>query len=503
MSPRQRQILDRLLWLVALLLATVFTVRALLRADQSWDTWMYHLPFAARLWGIVPADMFTMPPYLEDRYEGVPLLGEWLQGLLWRVTGRPETANLIGLASLFLYLGFLWRHLRVPWHLALVGLAAVPLVHIHATTAYVDLPSNLAFSVLVLMTYLLYTRPDYATRGNIVLMLAMAAFAANVKFQLVPLTPIPLVLAGARVAWLARSRWRESLRTVGGAPGAALGLTLALAVIFAVPIKNLVLHANPVYPLQMRVLGVTLHGPEALPGEKEMASIHFVPVYLEDAPGPQRWLYSLFEVGIRPYADPQRWSVDQFMPHGSTGTMMGGYSAAYVAFHLALLAYLVARLRSREAWTAAALMLLASLAVSAVPQSHELRYSLFWMIVLVSLNLYLLARLEAAGATRAAGVGVVGLVMLAALLLTVGVTRAQYLDPRPYPVSRLVDVKVDKTIIAKVRDGDRVCFSHEPWTFLYSAHFHPPLRYTLKETGREDDCGPDRRFLGAAKFGPN
>jgi len=33
-------------------------------------------------------------------------------------------------------------------------------------------------------------------------------------------------------------------------------------------------------------------------------------------------------------------------------------------------------------------------------------------------------------------------------------------------------------------------------TFLYSAHFHPPLRYTLKETGREDDCGPDRRFLG-------
>jgi hypothetical protein len=503
MAPRGGPLVDRALQAVALTVGALVVARAVLRVDHSWDTWMYHLPFAGRMWGILPAADHVMPPYLEDRYQGVPLLGEWLQGLLWWVTGRPEAINVLGLASLLLYLWFLRRYLQVPGYLAFVGLAAIPLVQIHATTGYVDLPSNLAFSVVVLLTYLLYTREGTATRGNVALLLGAAALGANIKFQLVPLTPIVLAFAAARLAWLARGRWAAALREAGGAARLGPALALALAVVFAVPIKNLVLHGNPVYPLQMRVLGVTLEGPEALPAEKEMESIRFVPVYLADAPGPKRWLYSLFEVGIRPYTDPRRWTVDQFMPHGSTGTMMGGYSAPYVALHLALLAYLAWRLRSREARAALAVMLIASLSVSAVPQSHELRYSLFWMVVLVSLNLHLLGRLEATAAGGLVSRRGFGLALLAGLALTVGVSRGQYLDPRPYPLERLIDVKVDKSILAKIHDGDRVCFSHEPWTVLYTAHFHPPLRYSMKETGREDDCGPDRRFLGLAKFGPD
>lgn len=494
---------DLCLRLTALAVGGLLAARAVLRVDPSWDTWMYHLPFAGRLWGIVSPGEHILPAYLEDRYRGVPLLGEWVQGLLWWVTGRPEAANLFALASLFLYVGFLARHLRIPWHLGLVALAAVPLVLIHATTGYVDLPASVAFSVLVLMTYLLFTREGFATRGNLLLMFLAAALAANVKFQLVPLTPVVLAFGAVRLAWLARGRREEVLREAGGGPRLVLVVGLALAVVFAVPLKNLALHGNPVYPLQMRVLGITLEGPEVLPAEKEMASIHFVPVYLEDAPAPQRWLYSLLEVGVRPYSDPKRWSVDQFMPHGSTGTMMGGYSAPYVVLNLALLAYLVARLRTREAWAAAVLMGVASAAVSAMPQSHELRYTLFWMLVLVSLNLHLAGRLQERGDTGVVTLRTVGLGALAALALTVAVTRGQYLDPRPYPLERLVEAKVDRAIMAKIRDGDRVCFSHEPWTLLYTAPFHRPLRYSLKETGREDDCGPGRHFLGLAKFGPD
>jgi hypothetical protein len=503
MTRASGSLADLPLRLAALALAGLFTGRALLRVDQSWDTWMYHLPFAARLWGIVPAELHQMPPYLEDRYRGVPLLGEWLQGLLWWAAGRPETASLLGLASLFLFLGFLRRYLQVPWALALVALAAVPLVQVHATTGYVDLPANLAFSVVVLLTYRLYVGQALPARRDLLLLVLAAAFAANVKFQLVPLIPVALGLAAGRIAWLARGRWRAALAEAGGAGRIGLGAVLALALIFYVPLKNLAVHGNPVYPLAMRVAGLTLEGPEALPAEKEMASIRFVPVYLEETPGPQRWVYSLFEVGIRPYTDPKRWTVDQFMPHGSTGTMMGGYSAPYVVFHLALLAYLAWRLGGREAWAALATMAVASLAVAGVPQSHELRYTLFWMVTLVSLNLYLLGRLEASGAAGSVSRRGVGVALLAALALTVAVTRGQYLDPRPYPVERLVDVKVDKQILARIRDGDRVCFSHEPWTFLYTAHFHPPLRYSLQETGREDDCKDGRRFLGLAKFGPD
>lgn len=503
MTPAPSRKVERLLQGTALAVLALWVVRALFRVDQSWDTWMYHLPFAARLWGVVPEAAFGMPAYLEDRYDGVPLLGEWVQGLLLWATGRPETASLPALASLGLFVAFLRVYFQVPWHLGLIALAAIPLVHIHATAGYVDLPSNLAFAVLVLMTYLLYVRPGFATRRRLLLMGLAAALAGNIKFQLVPLLPIPLALAGARLLWLARADRPGTLARDGGPRRLAAGTAVALALVFAVPLKNLVVHGNPVYPIQMRVLGVTLEGPEVLPAEKAMASIRFVPVYLEEAPSAQRWLYSLFEVGVRPFSDPWRWTVDQFMPHGSTGTMMGGFSAPYVVFSLLLLGYLVLRLRSREAWVAAAVMLLASPVVAVVPQSHELRYTVFWMIVLVSLNLYLVGRLEASAGRRSwVNRGSVGVAALAALALTVAVSRGAYLDPRPYPVERLVDVKVDKTILAKIADGDRVCFSHEPWTFLYSSYFHPPLHYALRERSRAEDCG-GYRHLGLAKFGPD
>jgi hypothetical protein len=498
-GPLPGRIAEGLVQLAALGLAILLGLRALLRVDQSWDTWMYHLPFAARLWGIVPADAYVLPGYLEDRYQGVPLLGEWVQGLLWWLTGHPEATSLPGLASLFLFVWFLKRQLQIPPYLGLVGLAAIPLVLIHATTAYVDLPSNLAFAVLVLMTYLMYVRPGFPTRGHLLLMVLAAALAANIKFQLVPLLPLVLVFVAGRLLWLARGRVGATLTAAGGALRLAVVTGLALAVMFAVPLKNLVLHGNPVYPIEMHVLGVTLPGPEVLPSAKEMPSLHFVPTYLEHAPGPQRWLYSLLEVGLRPLSDPKRWTVDQFMPHGSSGTMMGGYSVAYVVFNLLLLVYLVWRLRSPEARGAAAVMLATSGVVALVPQSHELRYTLFWMVVLVSLNLYLLGQLGATGAARYVNRRSVGLAMLAALALTVAVTRGQYIDPTPYPVSRLVDVKVDRAIMAKVGEGDRVCFSHEPWTFLYTSYFHPPLRYSLKER----DCSGGYRSLGLAKFGPD
>ncbi len=502
MTRPPRRVVDALLPVAALATLSLWTARALLRVDQSWDTWMYHLPFAARLWGVVPEAEFGMPGYLEDRYDGVPLLGEWIQGLLLWASGQPETAALPALASLVLFVGFLRAFLQVPWALGLVALAAIPLVHVHATTGYVDLPSNLAFAALVLMTYLLYVRPGFGTRRHLLLMGLLAALAGNIKFQLVPLLPIPLALAGARLIWLARGDLGGALARAGGPVRVAAATALGLALVFAVPLKNLVVHGNPVYPIQMHVLGLTLEGPEVLPAEKAMASIRFVPVHLEDAPSAQRWLLSLVEAGVRPLTDPRRWTVDQFMPHGATGTMMGGYSAPYVVFSLLLLAYLVLRLRSREAWGALTVMLLASPVVAVVPQSHELRYTMFWMVVLVSLNLYLVGRLEASAPRSGVNSRSVGLASLAALALTVAVSRGAYLDPRPYPVERLVDQKVDRTILAKITDGDHVCFSHEPWTFLYSSYFHPPRHYALRERSRAEDCG-GYRHLGLAKFGPD
>ena len=58
----------------ALLFASAF-VTAVHDASQAWDVGYYHLPFAARLAGILPADSFVFHPANVARFEGFTLLG--------------------------------------------------------------------------------------------------------------------------------------------------------------------------------------------------------------------------------------------------------------------------------------------------------------------------------------------------------------------------------------------------------------------------------------------
>jgi hypothetical protein len=60
----------------------LLAVRAVAHGDDSWDTWAYHLPFAARLWDIVPRSSFEMDGHLEVLFRAYPVGVEWLQGAL-------------------------------------------------------------------------------------------------------------------------------------------------------------------------------------------------------------------------------------------------------------------------------------------------------------------------------------------------------------------------------------------------------------------------------------
>ena len=86
-------------WLALLLLASML-VTALHDVSQAWDVGYYHLPFAGRLAGLLPESEYVFSSANSARYRGFPLLAELLQGLCWRVTGRPETTNLVAFASL-------------------------------------------------------------------------------------------------------------------------------------------------------------------------------------------------------------------------------------------------------------------------------------------------------------------------------------------------------------------------------------------------------------------
>ena len=261
-APR---VLDALLRAAAALVVLSMFATALHDVSQAWDSGYYHLPFAARLAGILPPSVFVFHPANAARFDGFPLLGERLQGLLWRVTGRPECANLVALASVPLLAWFLRRRFAVDLHLTVLALFAVPLVHTHATSAYVDLPANAALAVVVLLAIDAFARPAPATPGRertLLLAGTCAAIAANMKALLHPLVALGVVLLVARVLPWIVSDLRASQTLSSRAPH-ALGDRRRPADPLCDPLANLVTHGNPYYPLRMSVLGHALPGTEA------------------------------------------------------------------------------------------------------------------------------------------------------------------------------------------------------------------------------------------------
>jgi hypothetical protein len=168
---------------------------------------------------------------------------------------------------------------------------------------------------------------------------------------------------------------------------------------------------------------------------------------------------------------------------------MGGFFGAYVVFHLAWLGFRVAKDRSRRARVAGLGFVALTLLVAHLPQSHELRYYLAWMIVLVSLNVWLACDGDAPEARPA----VLGLACAAFLGVVLFVTRATYVYPSGITFAEHLRDKVDPAVLAGIQDGDRVCLRREPTTFLYAARFHG-RRYVVQEAESPAECG-DARWL--------
>ena len=459
---RASNIVDRSLTVLAWALMLSMLAAALHDVSMAWDVWYYHLPFAARIWGIVPAHDFAYDPMNQARFDGFPLLGEAMQGLLWRITGRPESANLVALASVPLFAWFMKKRFSVPMPHTMLALLAVPLVQIHATCCYVDLPANVAASVLVMLAIAAHATRDRPRNGELALALVVAAIAANTKALLHPIVLAALVAIGARVP-----RWRT--RAI---------LALALPVVFFTPLKNLIVHHNPYYPVAMSVFG------HALPGPDDPYSSS--PAWLEHAPRPLRFVCSIFEIGSRPIGDSKRWTVDQWTPPDERGYRMGGFFGAYVALLLAMFAWRVARGWRDRAVRAAAIGFGALTAiVSVLPQSHELRYYMCFVIVLAAIDVWLATRSSANEAPRAPWTAIA---CSAALVVVLVATRGAYAYPSGESFADLVRAEVDARAISSVRDGAHVCVRHAPWNFLWAARFHAPKSYTVTEAVTPDEC---------------
>ena len=468
-----KTVFDWLLRLFALMVLALMLARALQCASGSYDVWYYHMPFATRLAGIVPPSVFHFYPEDAERFKGFPLLGEAIQGALWRISGHAEAANLLAFSSIPLFALFLARRFAVPWHVSVLSLLAIPIAHTHSVDSHVDLPAGAATAALLLITIQAFAAVEPPSIGSLVLAALAAIFAMNTKLVVGPVVLLGVGLLGLRIFLLSR-RLAEPLRRRYRLVLA--GWILILPVVFATPLKNAVLYGNPIYPLQLTILGHKLHGPE----------IEYVanPVWLENAPRPVRFAASVLEVKNLPFSDPERWNVGQWAPLTHPAYRMGGFFNAYVILQLGALGLRLFRERSREVRVAAGAFGLVTLITSILPQSHEARYYMYWMLLLVAINLWLACR---AGVTalRSRGLGAMlgarGLGAMAALALcaVLLVTRGAYASPKGTSFSELIRAHVDSKLVAEIHDGETVCVMHEPWNLLWSAPFHPPLQYVI------------------------
>jgi hypothetical protein len=461
---RVQETFDIALRVLACVLLGSLAVAAWHDVSKAWDVWYYHLPFAGRLVGLVPASSFTFGHANQARYDGFPLFGELVQGLLWRITGRPECASFFALAALPGLAWFLKRTFDVPPHLSVLAFVAIPLVQIHATAGYVDLPANACVTMLALLAYrqLVLRRPP--TMRVMLGASALAIAAANTKFQLVP-----VVLAAATVLIA------TALRRDGKRRARLLVIALALPLVFATPLKNVARHGNPVWPVELHLLGTSLPHAEGAYSSS--------PDWLEHVPRPVRWGASVLELGLHPIAGHARWSIDQWTPPSEPGYRMGGFFGAYVVVNLAALLLAAFVRRTREARVAAMFAGGATVVASVLPQSHELRYYLFWMLLLVALNLVVWSRERRA---------LTGLVALAAFAVVAWSTEATYLYASGDSFAAFVAAKVDRAALERVQPGERVCVDRQPWTFLYAPRFHAERSYAVQEAEGPADCAGAR-----------
>lgn len=469
--PRSR--LETILKAIALILTISIFLKGIIDIDGTYDTWGYHLPFAARIWQIVPGEQFIN---MEERYQGFPLLGEFFQGFLWLITQRVQAANLVGFFSLVLYAYFLKSYFQIAYYLTAIALLGVPLIQAHAVNSYVDLIANVFLAMMIMMAYVLYRQREQPSLRDWLVIFLAGVGSSNSKPQLEPLVFVVLCFIAIRILWL---RWHNRQQLFTWLLKAIPVAFLASLVIFATPIKNIAIHGNPFYPVRIEIAGKVLN--HALPMYSD------APGYLADAPKAQRWLYSILDIKSSAYWNHDRYSEDP------DRNRMGGFFGVYVVFQVLLLIYLIIKNRDRNTKLGGIVVLVMSIVAANFPQSHELRYFMYWMMVLISLNLYLVThyRDSLIKPTR------VGLISLIPLIIVGVKTNFVYLKPSFNTLEVFQDKYIDREIIAKIEPGDNICLPNRyPYAFGYTPWFHPELDYTYTvRSGFRDTCAKSEKVF--------
>lgn len=476
----------RVMAFAALVTFAAIVARALLTFDPYFDTVAYHLPFAARLADLCTVDCYRMGDYLEAAYAGFPKLLHVLQGWLWKITGSPQYADVLNVLALLLFCWFLRRVFRVPATWAFCALLAVPLLQIHLTSTYVDVPVNIAIATAILGIFVLLRDPARFSIRMLILILVCLAFASNSKPQMIAAAVPVFALLAVVLLWF----FHRGRRIETGAAQLYLILLAGGTLIGANALLNTIAHGNPLYPVELQVGPFLFEGPmRAMKiGEDSLA-----PMWLE-MPSALRWLASVLEIGAFEFREVP-WTYDQgycatalswkhCAHEAGMGFRMGGYFVPYVLSLLLLGAWALRGRTDRRALSG--IFLFATLLAAFLPRSHELRYYMFWMIALVaSVLIAVFERDEPNNRMRA----VCAAVILTALVSVVALTHGRYLDPSAPDLREVMALKDITKQVEAIPAKAVVCVDagRQPFTSLYAPVHHPPREYGILD-GPIGDC---------------
>ena len=490
MQKQDFRVTNFVLGAIALVLAVSLFLKAIMDMDTNYDVGWYHLPFAARIWNIVPEELFISGAKFEYRYDGFPLLAHFLQGFLWKITGRVQAANLVCYFSVIIYLLFLRSYLKIPLYISTIAIFTIPAVTTHAATGFVDLPGNIGASVLMMMIYCFFKQSKLPDKKELSIAFLGAATAANTKPQLQPLVFVLSLVVAIRLIYLYFKYTKAAQRKLWIVVPLSV---LASILIFATPTKNVLLYGNPFYPIKIEIAGVVLNH-------------QMTPKTYSEGNRPRKWLRSVLEINT------PKWSADQSNRTENPDYLdrAGGFFGAYVVFNLLLLFALAIKEKidrkkrelglKNEATIALFTILLVSLIPANFPQSHELRYLMFWMITLVSLNLYL-------GFSKLSNVNwfapkYLKLIYLLFFIIMCIKIESFYLKPDFRTLQVYLDRIIDTEILSQISPGENNCVIsrhgfypknalsvHQ--VFYYNSYFHPDIKseYSIKVADDISKCG--------------
>ena len=361
---------------------------------------------------------------------------------------------------------FLRRCFSIPWYFSTIALLTVPVIQIFAASIYVDLTTNIAASICALTLLKLALEPEKFTASSFAVFALCLVFVGNGKmmgYGVAAVLGIGIRSVDQYLAPQSTSQIPGLEERDGSARQCSVGGSNS---VYRNPECRE--FGNPIYPVKISLLWWDLPG--NYPHWTDVAA----PAYLVGVPEPIRWLLSVLEFSAFDWRYTP-WTVSQgSVPETARSYTMGGYFGIYVLLNLAIFMMATARMADRPKQIIRGFIGILTAVTAVMPVAHELRYYMYWIICLISVNLYLVVSNHSFRITELPIIrSFYQICILSCFIYVLCLSGARYFvgETAPWEVY-VANFGIRDQIEKKVKDGDVICLRDKlPYGFLYASIF--------------------------------